>query len=85
MSQAPPDVTPLWAIVANMTGQPRNGREPDSVYTGTPMFSAGTKLHLGKVYWGMVERAHFIGKPRNAARWVSCAIDMDLVVNVRPN
>ncbi len=67
-----------------MSDQPRHGREPGRVYTGTKVFAPGAKLHLGEIYGGMNERGHFIGKGRNGARWVNSAIGLDLLVNIRP-
>jgi hypothetical protein len=76
---------PLWTVVANMTSQPRNGSEAGRRYTGTPIFSAGTKLYLGYVYVGANEKLHAIGRGRNSARLVNSVIDLRLLVNVRPN
>ena len=81
-NQQPPK--PLWAVVANMTSELRNGKEAGRQYTGTPVFSAGAKLHLGEVYWGMLDNLHVIGQGRNSRKLVNCVVDFNLLVDVRP-
>lgn len=67
-----------------MTGEIRGGRDPDRRYTGTPIFSAGTRLYLGEVYWGAADNAHFIGLSRNRRTLANSVVDLALVVHVRP-
>jgi hypothetical protein len=67
-----------------MASEIRNGRVPGRKYTGTPIFSAGAKLHLGEIYGGMAEKLHVIGVGRNSSRLVNAVIGFDLLRDIRP-
>jgi len=83
MTDGATDATPLWTVVANMTHVARNGRDPERLYTGTPIFSAGTRLHLGSAYWGMSEKLHVIGRGRGSSRMVNAVVGFALLEHVR--
>lgn len=76
-------VEPVWTVVANMTREERNGREPDKRYHGTPTFSPGARLYVGEAYWGMSEDVHMIGLNRATKRYTNCVTRFLLLQDVR--
>lgn len=73
-----------WVVVGNMRTQSRNGKIADIKYTGTRMFSRGTRLYLGQGYWGMGQSMHVIGLRRISRDTVNCIIEVGLIENPRP-
>jgi hypothetical protein len=75
-------VEPVWTVVANMTRELR-GSKADGNFTGTRMFSAGTRLYIGEVYGGMGESGHVIGIHRASKDLVNCVVRLLLLDDVR--
>jgi hypothetical protein len=75
---------PVWTVIANMRGELRGGADPNRLYTGTRLFSPGTRLYLGEVYWGMVDSAHVVGRAKDTKKLVNCVVKLALLEKARP-
>lgn len=76
--------TARWTVTANISGMRRGGLGPGQLRTGTRLFSAGTKLYVGEIYWGMLETGHMIGLARNTRKFVNCVIPLTMLCDIRP-
>ncbi len=73
-----------WAVCANISDVLRGGVDPQKFYQGTRMFSPGTRVYLGRVYWGMGgESLHVVGLRRISRDFVNCVIAITIVENIR--
>lgn len=79
---ASPDA--VWTMIANMRGGLRGGADPNRLYTGTRLFSPGTRLYLGEVYWGMADSAHVVGRAKDTKKLVNCVVKLALLEKARP-
>ena len=84
MTSAVGEVSPRWAVVANMTTELRKGKMPDQNYTGTPVFTPRTKLYMGEGYWGASDTIHVVGLGRGSRKFVNCIVGFKLLTDVRP-
>jgi hypothetical protein len=72
-----------WAVAGNISDVERNGVKSGQRYRGTRVFSPGTKVFAGEIYWGMLRKGHFIGLNRVTKRFSNSVLDLLLIENLR--
>ncbi|NML06550.1 hypothetical protein [Sphingomonas sp. G-3-2-10] len=69
--------------MANMNRELRGPKADGGTFTGTRMFSAGTRPYVGEIYEGMGEAGHVIGMHRASKELVNCVVRLLLLDDVR--
>lgn len=84
-SEAPAaPIESYWTAVGNIIRERPYGPGGAETRFGTKHFTPGAKVYIIDWYAGMCQRIVVVGLHRKSKRWITLAIDVRLVVNLRP-
>jgi hypothetical protein len=73
-----------WTAVGNIVRERPYGPGGAETRFGTKHFAPGAKVYIIDWYAGMCRRIIVVGMHRKSKRWITLAIDVRLVENLRP-